>query len=270
MFRLCTHGDCLLFTEDRTVFRREPGHVYPQRLVTVPDFAKSRQVVHRLSLHTGKDEVVGEAPVGWRCEDLWCDCRNGATKAIVSLKRDDKHLTGVASRRGALVTMRVLGQVEQAWWGSLSPSGRYAVFVNGDAEKDISTVKIVQADAPTRVIWKDAIPGWRRRAGWSDDSSKIVLWHPIWVHDKEHGRRYQRLYQGYRFRIVDVANRKQHAVEPEWSGWVQVAWHPNSKGLFVLANETLYHLQLDTGKWSFIWAFPSEWRNVPYPGGNSS
>lgn len=257
-FHLCRHRDCLVFTEDKTVFRKEPSLVRKGRWLTVPDVAKSRQVVHRVHLHTGKDEVIGETPNGWRCEHIWYDCQSGRVAAIVSTGKNGERMLGVASSNGGS-PIRVLGLANDARGGKLSPDGKLAVFTNGDAHKDVSTVKIVRANAPSVVLWKGVVPGWRRKSAWSGDSRKVLLWYSIWFHDREQGRKYQRLYQGYRFWIADIAGKNACAVGPEWAGVLSVTWGPDNKGLFVIANGTLGYLNMSSGKVDFIWAFPAEW-----------
>jgi len=207
-FHLCRHHDCLVFTEDKTVFRKERSLVRKGQWITVPDFSRSKQVVHRLHLPTGKDEVIGETPAGWRCEDVWYDCQSGKTTAVISLTREDRRVLGIASSKGAS-SMRVLGQVNEAWWGNLSPDGKLAVLVDGDANKDMSVAKVLRTEAPSVLWWKRVVPGWRRRCTWSSDGRHVLLWYPVWFHDKEHGSRYQRLYRGYRFWVMDIAGKKR-------------------------------------------------------------
>lgn len=261
-FTLCRNGDCLVFTRFVPAFREQPHPVLPQRRMIALDETKCRDAIHVVRLTTGRAQMLCETPAGWGCEDVWFDCSSGKVQAIVSSARDGNKVLGVAVKAAQTpATLKLLRTFKKAFWGEISPDGSAIAFVNGSGSQDTSTVQILRPASRPNLPRRIVIPGWRRKITWSRDSRQFALWYSVWFHDKL-GRKYQRLYQGYRIWVVDATSGDARAVGPEWSGDIALAWSRRNEGLFIIANGTLGYMDVKTGHLRRIWEFPQEWREA--------
>lgn len=258
-FTLCRDGNCLVFTRFVPVFREQANPVLPRRRIVAMDETKCRDAIHVINLATGKERILGETPAGWRCENVWYDCSSGKVQAVVSSPRGSNKVLGVAVKDAKMpATLRLLRVFERTFWGQLSPDGSTITLVNGSGSDDTSTVQIVRLNPRPNLLHKLVIPGWRRQVTWSRDSRRFALWYHVWFPDKL-GRKYQRMYEGYRIWIVDKTDANARPLAPEWAGSIALTWSRRNEGLFVIANGTLGYLDVVRGSLRRIWEFPKEW-----------
>lgn len=258
-FTLCRNGDCVVFTRFVPVFREQANPIFPQRRIVSPDGTKSRDAIHVVDLATGRERILGETPAGWRCRDIWYDCSSGKMRAVVSSRRGDNEVLGVAVKDSKTPSaLKLLQTFERVHYGQLSPDGSAVALVNGDGDKDNSVLKIIRLTPRPNLLREIVIPGWRRRVIWSRDSRRLALWYNVWFHDRL-GRKYQRMYEGYRIWVVDQTGANARSLAPEWAGLIALTWSRRNEGLFVVANGTLGYLDVRRGNLRRIWEFPQEW-----------
>lgn len=261
-FTLCPTGDCVLFTEFKPVFRNHSRALSHGIQSVVVDETASKHVVHRVDVRSGHEQTLAEITGAWRCQSIYYDCKRRVIRAIASIRKGTNAYLGMLqSGSSSEKTLKTVRLEENAAWGSLSPDGKMIAFVNGDGASDVSKVRVLRWDGSPQLAREVSVPGWRRKVTWSRDSGRMVLWYSVWFHD-EKGRKFQRLYEGFRFWVADASGTDVRPIGPLWSGFLEITWDRQNRGIYVIANGVLGYLDISTGRVERLCEVPTDWNQI--------